>query len=111
LVIISALAPCVMSPFTMGQTIWFRCIHIYIEIVVANCTIIEVSFLEDYGIVNAKIKLPVRIISDETPVTTIPCCVVFACAIISSWSLECHDHCDWAKAFLVESRHPGASAP
>lgn len=33
-----------MSPFTMGQTIWFRCIHIYIEIVVANCAIIEAKF-------------------------------------------------------------------
>ncbi|MGA7042949.1 MAG: hypothetical protein WBY71_04710, partial [Nitrososphaeraceae archaeon] len=44
LVMISELAPSVMSPFTMGQTIWFRCIHIHVEIVVANCTTIEAKF-------------------------------------------------------------------
>lgn len=38
----------------MSQTIWFRCIHIHVEIVVANCTTIEEVFWKIIGIVNAK---------------------------------------------------------
>jgi hypothetical protein len=43
----------------MGQTIWFRCIHIYIEIVVANCVIIEAKFsgrLWEVDLLNENLK-------------------------------------------------------